>query len=159
MSAINDASGGYRIGEYREYAVPEALRRFAEVAWSYEAPPGAPTAACHRVIPETGVSVCLFGRRTYDGRFEDVRSGLMGPVVTSRLFRPMPGHSMFGVRVRPEWCAHLLGASDNAGPDTRSALYKTVRARMRNPATSPSNRAFPSEVRPCERDSCAPPHS
>ena len=128
MSAINDASGGYRIGGYREYAAPQALRRFAEVAWSYETPPGASTRACHRVIPETGVSVCLFARRLSTGGLEDVRSGIMGSVLTPRLFRPMPGHSMFGVRLRPEWCQHLLGLAPWEHTDAVDPLPRPLAA-------------------------------
>lgn len=69
----------HALGGYREYRVPADLRQIAEVAWCYSRTEGEGPipGRGHRVLPETGVSICFWSCR--DGRGAvSVFNGLSG---------------------------------------------------------------------------------
>jgi len=110
---INDRAGGYRIPEYREERVPEALALVAEVGWVYRRPLGSGREGSrrrvHRVLPETGVSLCFVCTRDHEARVHDERLVMVGPIRTVRPFDPDYGAQWVGVRLRPEWCPDAFG--------------------------------------------------
>lgn len=108
---INGAYGGYRIGGYRELAVPPALAPVAEVAWRYSADGRIPLPdeAAARVLPETGVSLVFDCHRDSRGRVDTGSLLVMGPVAAFRFYRPEPGAELAGIRLRPECCLEILG--------------------------------------------------
>lgn len=119
---INGPEGGYRVGRYREFAIPPALRRVAEVGWCFgPGEPGSPADAMDtplRILPETGVSLTVALSRDHDGSLEDLSLVVMGPIVEVRFFRPTSRTEMLGVRLRAEWCRDLLGCHPRDVVDT-----------------------------------------
>lgn len=101
----------YRLGGYHEYPPPPDLACYAELVWWYARPIGAPgiPGQGHRVLPETGISLCHECRRTDRGVVMDGRLVVVGPVRTTRFFDPQPGLHMEAVRLSPEWAVTLLG--------------------------------------------------
>lgn len=102
---INDPRGGYRVGGYREWPVPPRLRVVVDAVWSFVAE-GSGRPRSHRIVPETGVSVCVTSVPMGDGGTSMLT--LMGPIGAPRVFEPPPGLRMAGVRLKPEWCRDLL---------------------------------------------------
>lgn len=122
-------SGGYRLGGYREYPVPDALRDRIGVAWLYKGSATARPAevsSC-RIIPETGVSLCALWSV---GDISGVELRLMGPIRSARLYRPEPGECMAGVRVKTEWCRGLLGIDPAEHEDTIEVLPTCLSRRL-----------------------------
>jgi AraC-like DNA-binding protein len=99
----------HRVGGYREYAPPPDLADALEALWTYETV--GIRLAVHRVVPDAAVSLCFMGTRALDGSAGASRLRLIGPVATSKLFAPPPGHSMAAIRVKLEWCRPLLGVA------------------------------------------------
>lgn len=132
MSRINDPSGGYRLGGYREVALPPALRRVAEVGWTFA--PAAndlrPGARGHRVIPETGVSLCLLSPGRAGSRPLEPALALMGPIRAVRFFAPDPDGQMAGIRLKPEWCRALLGVDPADHADAIDPLPAAASRRL-----------------------------
>lgn len=130
MLEINGKSGGYCLGSYREFAVPEALSDVAEVGWRFDAIGSLASArarqAVHRVLPETGVSLTFECRRGRGGRIEDLALFVMGPITRPRFFNPDARTEMVGIRLRAESCRELLGM--RAG-DLLDRAYPAPRAR------------------------------
>jgi AraC-like DNA-binding protein len=105
-----DDSLRHALGGYREYCVPADLREIAEGAWCYsraegeEAIPG----RGHRVLPETGVSICFWSRRDGRGAVSDPRLTIIGPAPAIHFFNPPPGLHLEAVRLKAEWSRDLL---------------------------------------------------
>jgi hypothetical protein len=131
MTRINAPAGGYELGGYREYAAPASLRHVAEVAWSYAPPRGrvveAPT---HRVLPETGISLCFISDRTHRGSADRASLTVMGPIRTVRQFVPEPAIHMEGVRLKPECARWLLGVDAGEYADVIDADTLAVARRL-----------------------------
>ncbi|HEX3067022.1 MAG TPA: helix-turn-helix domain-containing protein [Thermoanaerobaculia bacterium] len=100
----------HALGGYREYSVPVDLQPIAEAAWCYsrgegEAPiPG----RGHRVLPETGVSICFWSRRDGRGIVSDPQLTIIGPAPGIHFFNPPPGMHLEAVRLKAEWSRDLL---------------------------------------------------
>lgn len=133
MAVINGRGGGYRLGGYAERAVPAGLSRWAEVFWTY-APPSddpRPTQGIrHRVIPETGMSVCAISWCDGHGRLRDAGLWVMGPLTRPRLFTPEPDVRMDGLRLKVEWCRDLLGLHPADLEDAFEALRPRCAPRL-----------------------------
>jgi AraC-like DNA-binding protein len=151
MTRINLNSGGYQLGGYREIAVPRPLRSIAEVAWVYAAvpdeAPGSASPPVHRVIPETGVSLCFASRRDRHGRTDDARLCVMGPIRTVRFFAPEPGTHLEAIRLKPEYSRPVLGVDpaefdDVVEGDAVAISDRTTRLRDRLARTTRSPDAF-----------------
>ena len=105
-----DDSLRHALGGYREYSVPANLREIAQAAWCYsrgegEGPiPG----RGHRVLPETGVSICFWSRRDHRGAVSDPRLTIIGPAPSIHFFNPPPGMHLEAVRLKAEWSRDLL---------------------------------------------------
>lgn len=90
--------------------MPADLREIAEAAWCYsraeeEGPiPG----QGHRVLPETGVSICFWSRRDGSGAVSDPRLTIIGPAPAIHFFNPPPGLHLEAVRLKAEWSRDLL---------------------------------------------------
>jgi AraC-like DNA-binding protein len=142
MTRINAPTGGYELGGYREYAVPPSLRHVAEVAWTYAPPRGrGGQAPAHRVLPETGISLCFISDRTTRGAADLASLTVMGPIRTVRQFVPEPAIHMEGVRLKPECARWLLGIdageyADVIDADTLAVARKLPLLRDRLAATT-----------------------
>lgn len=108
---INDPAGGYSLGQYQEFALPSHLRGVAEAAWIYTSPPAAPAPPTHRVLPDTGVSLCVISHRDRHDRAAEPAVAVMGPIRTVRFFEPPPGIRMIGVRIKAECARWMLGVA------------------------------------------------
>lgn len=100
-----------RLGGYREYPPPPDLEPLVDAIWVYARPaPHAPPipGSGHRVLPESGVSLCFECRRGVNRRMAAPRILLMGPIRTVRFFRPPAGLHLEAVRLKPEWCTAIL---------------------------------------------------
>lgn len=130
---INAGSGGYRLGAYREWAVADGLGRVAEVAWTHGSSAvedrGIPLTT-HRVIPETGVSLCLLTWRDPTERVREAHLALMGPIRTPRFFEPASGEGIAAIRLKAEWCRELLGVDPADHVDRLDPLPPIVRRRL-----------------------------
>jgi AraC-like DNA-binding protein len=95
-----------------EYASPPELRPFITAGWTYTTSRNAKPipGPGHRVLPETGVSLCFGCRRMPDGTVEDPELALMGAIRTIRFFQPAAGLHIEAVRIKPEMTRALLGA-------------------------------------------------
>lgn len=101
-----------RLGHYAEFAPPAGLRDVLDAVWVYARPAGSDPSLpgpAHRVLPETGVSLCFQCLRGPRGAVREGTLILMGPIHTPRFFDPPPGLHLEAVRLKPEWCADLLG--------------------------------------------------
>ena len=91
------------LGGYREHPVPAALREVAAAAWTYVRREGSGTADAppprHRVLPETGVSLCFRCRRARDGTVLGGELLLMGPIDSVHIFEPAEGERLEAVRL------------------------------------------------------------
>lgn len=105
-----DESLRHTLGGYREYSVPADLSQVAEVAWCYsrdereEPIPG----LGHRVLPETGVSICFWAYRDGRGAVSDPKLTIIGPAPAIHFFSPPPGMHLEAVRLKAEWSRDLL---------------------------------------------------
>lgn len=102
-----------RLGGYRELLPPADLWRIVETVWLYARP--RPEGAAipgrgHRVLPDTGVSLCFRCHRCANGSVADGELILMGPIGSIRFFAPGPGLHLEAVKLKPEWCRDLLAA-------------------------------------------------
>ena len=165
MTRINAPAGGYELGGYREYAVPASLRHVAEVAWSY-APPRGPTvqAPAHRVLPETGISLCFISDRTPRGAADFASLTIMGPIRTVRQFVPEPAIHMEGVRLKPECARWLLGVdageyADVIDADTLAVARKLPFLRDRLAATTSARGALHLLIQAIEQGNARQPTS
>lgn len=106
----SDQSLRHALGGYREYSVPADLRQIAEVAWCYSRAEGdGPIPGQgHRVLPETGVSICFWSRRDDRGVVADPRLTIIGPAPAIHFFNPPPGLHLEAVRLKAEWSRDLL---------------------------------------------------
>lgn len=114
-----------RLGGYRERPPPPGLEGTVQVAWAHArpAPHGAPIPSPgHRVLPETGVSLCFRCRRDPDGTARDAGLLLMGPIASVRFYRPDPGDHLEAVRIRPELCRDLLRVAPEEHTDALTPL-------------------------------------
>lgn len=86
-----------RYGDYREYAVTEALGGALSCAWMHRAPEGAPATRI-AVVPDGCVDLLW------------TESGLLvaGPDRTAAFPQLAPGETIFGLRLRPGIARHLL---------------------------------------------------
>jgi AraC-like DNA-binding protein len=134
LRPINDGSGGYRLGGYGELPVPQPLRSFAEVGWTYARPASDPTAAIpglgHRVLPETGVSLSFFCYRDARGRVEEPVPTLIGPHRSVHFFAPDAGFHIEAVRLKSEWCRSLLGIDPAEHADTLDPFPQALARRF-----------------------------
>jgi AraC-like DNA-binding protein len=105
-----DDSLRHALGGYREFSVPADLREIAEAAWSYSRgeDEGAIPGRGHRVLPETGVSICFWSRRDGRGAVSDPRLTIIGPAPAIHFFNPPPGLHLEAVRLKAEWSRDLL---------------------------------------------------
>jgi AraC-like DNA-binding protein len=97
----------HRLGCYRAYAPHAALRGIADSLWTYRTPDS--WKVPHRVLPDSGVSLCFVSRRDSGGARCHAELMIIGPVQSARLFDPDPGLRMDAIRLNPEWCRDLLG--------------------------------------------------
>jgi len=106
----DDDSLRHALGGYREYGVPADLREIAEAAWSYSRGEGegAIPGRGHRVLPETGVSICFWSRRDGRGVISDPRLTIIGPHAAIHFFNAPPGLHLEAVRLKAEWSRDLL---------------------------------------------------
>ncbi|HUG41130.1 MAG TPA: AraC family transcriptional regulator [Longimicrobiales bacterium] len=122
----------YRLGGYREQALPAELARYVETAWVFSRTLTGPPipGPGHRVLPEAAVSLAFECVRDDEGVVRDGRVVLIGPVVRPRFFAPGPGLHLEAVRIRPEWCIDLLGTHPgehgNAITDVRSIATRAA---------------------------------
>src|SRR5205085_9658150 len=94
----------YTLGGYAEIAAPADLRPYVDCLWTYALPAAAAQpATAHRVLQETGVSLCFVGGS------EEPRLIFHGPVRTPRIYRPPAGVEVAAVRLKPEGSRELLG--------------------------------------------------
>jgi AraC-like DNA-binding protein len=100
----------HALGGYREYGVPADLRQIAEAAWCYSRAEGEGPipGRGHRVLPETGVSICFWSRRDGRGAVSDPRLTIIGPAPAFHFFNPPPGMHLEAVRLKAEWSRDLL---------------------------------------------------
>jgi AraC-like DNA-binding protein len=100
----------HALGGYREYGVPADLRQIAEAAWCYSRAEGEGPipGRGHRVLPETGVSICFWSRRDGRGAVSDPRLTIIGPAPAIHFFSPSPGMHLEAVRLKAEWSRDLL---------------------------------------------------
>ena len=136
---INGEGGGYRLGGYREWPAPPALRAWVEVFWSYrarEAQRDIVAGTRHRVVPETGVSLFVTSRSGRRGAVEDLGLWLMGPIVRSRMFAPDLRVRLDGVRFKIEACRPLLGLHPADHADAIDELPVLSTARLRGAVRS-----------------------
>jgi len=105
-----DESLRHALGGYREYSVPADLQPIAEVAWCYSRAEGdGPIPGRgHRVLPETGVSICFWSRRDSRGIVSDPQLTIIGPAPDIHFFNPPPGMHLEAVRLKAEWSRDLL---------------------------------------------------
>jgi AraC-like DNA-binding protein len=105
-----DDALNHELGGYREYRVPADLREIAEVAWCYSRAEGEGPipGQGHRVLPETGVSVCFWSYRDGRGAVSDPRLTIIGPAPAIHFFNPPPGLHLEAVRLKAEWSRDLL---------------------------------------------------
>jgi AraC-like DNA-binding protein len=96
----------HRLGCYRAYAPPASLRGIADSLWTYDTPQS--WSAPHRVLPDSGISLCFVSRRDSRGALCDAAVMIIGPVEAARVFDPEPGLRMDAVRLNPEWSRDLL---------------------------------------------------
>ena len=98
------------LGGYREFRAPSDLRDVIDVLWFYSRPEGAPPipGAGHRVLPETGVSLCFWSRRDVRGLVADPQLTIIGPCSSVHFFSPGTGLHLEAVRLKPEWSRDLL---------------------------------------------------
>ena len=122
----------HRLGCYHAYAPHGSLRGIVDSLWTYDTPD------CwkvpHRVLPDSGISLCFVWRRNVRGGRDDAALMIIGPVETVRVFDPEPGLRMDAVRLNPEWSRDLLGVDpaehvDGLTPvDAPHLLGRLVRA-------------------------------
>jgi AraC-like DNA-binding protein len=119
-----DLAPQHTLGGYREFAAPADLMSIVDAAWCYSrAENDAPIAgAGHRVLPETGVSLCFWSRRDANGVVSDPRLTVMGPAPSIRFFSPTPGLHLEALRLKPEWSRDLLGVDPVEHLDAMDAL-------------------------------------
>jgi AraC-like DNA-binding protein len=105
-----DDSLRHALGGYREYSVPADLQPIAEVAWCYSRAEGEGPipGRGHRVLPETGVSICFWSRRDLRGTVSDPQLTVIGPAPAIHFFNPPPGMHLEAVRLKAEWSRDLL---------------------------------------------------
>src|SRR5689334_2539664 len=108
---------------YREYAPPEALRRFVECFWTRESgvaarQPSAPSV--HRVLPDGCIDVVL----GFSGRVDDPESALVVGTMTRALAldAATSPECYVGVRFRPGKAAAFLDVPANELTDLRVSL-------------------------------------
>jgi AraC-like DNA-binding protein len=97
----------HRLGCYHAYAPPASLRGIADALWTYETPQECK--APHRVLPDSGVSLCFAWRADFRGGRSDAAVMIIGPVEAARVFDPEPALRMNAIRLNPEWSRDLLG--------------------------------------------------
>jgi AraC-like DNA-binding protein len=107
---VTDDSLLRTLGGYREYSLATDLREIAEVAWCYSRAEGEGPipGRGHRVLPETGVSICFWSRRDGRGFVSDPRLTIIGPAPAIHFFNPPPGMHLEAVRLKAEWSRDLL---------------------------------------------------
>ena len=122
----------YRLGWYRELAPPPDLESIVDLPWVYGRPlrgsvpiPG----DGHRVLPETGLSLCFRSRRDENGFPTDPALIVIGPVRTLRFFNPEPGFHLEAVKIKPEWSHDLLGIDPGELSDGGNDLVSVRRPR------------------------------
>jgi AraC-like DNA-binding protein len=100
----------HALGGYREYSVPPDLRSIAEVAWCYSrgVGEGAIPGRGHRVLPESGISICFWSHRDARGAVSDPQLTIIGPAPAIHFFAPPPGMHLEAVRLKAEWSRDLL---------------------------------------------------
>jgi AraC-like DNA-binding protein len=108
----------HRLGHYVELAPPPSLQSVASAVWTYHAPESG--GAEHRVLPDSGVSLCFFSR----AGLAEADVAIIGPVETPRVFTPPAGLHLDAVRLKPEWCRGLL----NVDPAEHVDAVTIVRA-------------------------------
>jgi methylphosphotriester-DNA--protein-cysteine methyltransferase len=86
------------------------LRQIAEVAWCYSRTEGEGPipGQGHRVLPETGVSICFWSYRDGRGAVSEPRLTIIGPAPAIHFFNPPPGLHLEAVRLKAEWSRDLL---------------------------------------------------
>lgn len=113
----------HTLGGYREYAPPMELADIVEVVWTYDLPEAAEFASDrHRVLPESGLSLCFWSRGSPDDPAGDVAIIVIGPVRSVRVFAPEPGTRLEAVRIRPEWCRDFLDIDPSEHTDGLNRL-------------------------------------
>jgi methylphosphotriester-DNA--protein-cysteine methyltransferase len=105
-----DHSLRHALGGYRQYNVPADLREIAEAAWCYSRAEGEGPipGRGHRVLPETGVSICFWSHRDGRGAVSDPQLTIIGPAPAIHFFSPEPGMHLEAVRLKAEWSRDLL---------------------------------------------------
>lgn len=130
----------HRLGGYREHTPPPGLVPYVDAVWAYGRRVGAPAIPGngHRVLPDTGVSLCYECRRDEYGRVLIGRVVVMGPIRTTRRFDPPAGFHLEGLRLKPEWTQALLAISprdhvdrvDDLGEATTPAVAGPLEDRL-----------------------------
>lgn len=126
-----------RVGGWSEYAPPPGLTHVLRSVWTYRTPPRSPRVE-HRVLPDSGVSICVTWRETLEGRREDHEVLLIGPVLAPRTYVPEAGRVLQAVQLRPEWCRPVLGVAPEEHWDALRPLEAALRGmgtRGTRPAT------------------------
>jgi AraC-like DNA-binding protein len=124
----------YTLGGYSEIAAPADLRPYVDCLWTYALPAAAAQlATAHRVLQETGVSLCFVAGS------EEPRIIFHGPVRTPRIYRPAPGVEVAAVRLKPEWSRDLLGLDPAEHVDAETPLSdaRLADALMKAPHDAP----------------------
>ena len=124
----------YTLGGYAEIAAPADLRPYVDCLWTYALPAAAAQpATAHRVLQETGVSLCFVGGS------EEPRLIFHGPVRTPRIYRPPAGVEVAAVRLKPEWSRELLGLDPAEHADAETPLHdpRLGEALMKAPHDAP----------------------
>ena len=106
----------YTLGGYSEIAPPADLRAYVDCLWTYALPAATQAATAHRVLQETGVSLCFVGGS------EEPRLVFHGPVRTPRIYRPAAGVEVVAIRLKPEWSRDLLGLDPAEHADAETPL-------------------------------------
>lgn len=103
--------------DYREHRLTGAASRLIDAAWIHTA--GAAPRP-HRLPPHWETSLGFSRLRALDGKVEEVRLLLFGPVETSRVYAPPTRTELIAVRIQPEAAAALLASHPREHVDVKS---------------------------------------